>query len=83
MPRLTDFGVRKQHCGRYGGRSEGDANGDGQVDLSDFGLLKLNFGKSAPPAAVPEPSAGVLLALGAALARLRLAIWGRRVSSGR
>jgi hypothetical protein len=43
----------------------GDINGDKKVDLSDFGILKENFGKTAPAgAAVPEPSTFLLAGLG-------------------
>ncbi len=43
----------------------GDIDGNGKVDLTDFGILKDNFGKSgAAGAAVPEPSTFVLAGLG-------------------
>ena len=42
----------------------GDTSRDGSVDLTDFGILKDNFGKSGA-AAVPEPSTWLLMALGA------------------
>jgi hypothetical protein len=44
----------------------GDVNGDNKVDLTDFGILKENFGKSGPvgAASVPEPSTLALLGLG-------------------
>ncbi len=48
-----------------GGGLPGDLNGDNKVDLSDFGILKANFGKSGA-AAVPEPSTGLLALLGVA-----------------
>jgi len=48
-----------------GGGVQGDVNGDGKVDLTDFGILKANFGKSAATGApVPEPSTGLLALLG-------------------
>jgi hypothetical protein len=45
---------------------QGDVNGDNKVDLTDFGILKENFGKSGPvgAASVPEPSTLALLGLG-------------------
>jgi hypothetical protein len=43
----------------------GDVNGDKKVDLTDFGILKENFGKSAAAdVAVPEPSTCLLAVLG-------------------
>jgi hypothetical protein len=38
-------------------------NGDAKIDLTDFGILKENFGKTAG-AAVPEPSTLLLLTIG-------------------
>jgi len=56
----------------------GDIDGNGKVDLTDFGILKANFGKSAPAgAAVPEPSTLALLGLGG-LCSLIAAIRRRR-----
>jgi hypothetical protein len=60
---LTDFGVLKENFGTGTTLAQGDLNGDAKVDLTDFGILKDNFGKSGA-AAVPEPSAALLLALG-------------------
>ena len=37
------------------------------VDLADFGLLKLNFGKIVHVAAVPEPATIALLFVGSLL----------------
>jgi len=43
----------------------GDIDGNGKVDLTDFGILKANFGKSAAAGApVPEPSTFLLAGLG-------------------
>jgi hypothetical protein len=46
----------------------GDVNCDNKVDLTDFGILKENFGKSAPAGTpVPEPSTWMLAGLGMAI----------------
>ncbi len=65
---LTDFGILKMNFGSGTTAAQGDLNGDAKVDLSDFGILKENFGKSGAAPAVPEPSAALLLALGACAA---------------
>ncbi len=50
----------------------GDVNCDNKVDLTDFGILKDNFGKSGASVAVPEPASWLLAGLGfAALAAAR------------
>ena len=50
--------------------TQGDFNGDGAVDLQDFGILKSNFG--AGGLAIAEPASAALLAIGAwALVRRR------------
>lgn len=55
-----------QEVGTY---EEGDANCDGTVDFADFLSVSTNFGATAAsPAAVPEPSSGLLVMLGAMLA---------------
>ena len=53
--------------------ASGDVDCDGDVDLSDFNILKENFGAVAAAEAVPEPSSIALLGLGglAALVALR------------
>jgi hypothetical protein len=62
---LTDFGILKSNFGQSpAGREQGDFSGDGKVDLTDFGLLKDNFGQGG--AAVPEPAAWQLAAVGLA-----------------
>jgi len=62
---LSDFGVLKANFGVAGWGVAGDVDYDEDVDLTDFGLLKDNFGNSAA-AAVPEPSAWLLAAIGGA-----------------
>jgi len=57
----------------------GDVNGDNKVDLTDFGILKANFGKTgAAGAAVPEPSTLALLSLGALCGLVGLVRRGRK-----
>ncbi len=72
---LSDFGLLKAHFGSGSLWGEGDFDASLSVDLSDFGILKQNFGTGTLPAGVPEPSAGVLAAIGllaaSALGRLR------------
>jgi hypothetical protein len=58
------------------GRGLGDLNGDRQIDLIDFGIIKAN--KTAGARLIPEPAAATLLALGAAVFGLR-----RRLGLGR
>jgi hypothetical protein len=72
---LSDFGLLKAHFGSGSLWGEGDFDASLSVDLSDFGILKQNFGAGTLPVSVPEPSAGLLAALGVlgaiALGRLR------------
>ena len=61
-----------------GDLSSGDASGDGLVGSADLDIIRGNWGAQAPssaPAAVPEPSACVLLAAFLGLFALR----GRRI----
>jgi len=62
---LTDFGILKQNFGLMPATWEqGNFDDDPSVTLSDFGVLKANFGKtsqSGAAAAVPEPSAWMLM----------------------
>ncbi|MFO0896311.1 MAG: PA14 domain-containing protein [Pirellulales bacterium] len=54
------------HHGGGGCTLAGDVNCDTRVDLTDFGILKANFGKSGAMS-VPEPATAVLAWLGLAL----------------
>ena len=74
---LTDFGENDATW------SDGDFNGDGKVDASDFSMLLANFGTVVcrffdvgTSASVPEPGTLVLLSLGV----LSLLICRRRVA---
>ena len=51
------------------GRSLGDLNGDRQINLDDFAIIKANQTPGAAP--VPEPAALILLGCGAAVLSLR------------
>jgi hypothetical protein len=83
---INDFGVLAGNFGTATpGWVNGDLNGDGVVDINDFGILAQNFGTSegglptvALPTAligggstVPEPTTGMILAIGAAASVLR------------
>jgi len=61
---LTDFGILKaNYQTEVGAWTVADFNGDGQVGSSDFAILKQHFGRTVS-AAVPEPAAGLLMAIG-------------------
>jgi hypothetical protein len=68
---LTDFGTLKSFFGSAFGPQRGDFDGNGQVNLSDFGILKTNFGRNGS-LAVPEPSTWAL-----AIVALGLLVWRR------
>lgn len=59
--------------------AEGDLNGDGKVDVGDLNIVGLNWQTMCGPAAahpaeaaaVPEPSAMVLILLGASFVIVR------------
>lgn len=71
----ADFLIWQRNFGSGAGLAEGDANGSGTVDASDLAIWKSTFGavgSVAAVAAIPEPSSGILAALGlAALVRRR------------
>ena len=64
---VGDLGILGANYGQ-GGKSwsEGDFTGDGVVNVGDLGILGANYGWGAGGGAVPEPAAGMLLAIGAA-----------------
>lgn len=65
---LSDFGALKDGYGRKDRpfRRFGNFDGDKDVDVDDFGILKATFGDRQPLAqAAPEPSASALLLAGA------------------
>jgi uncharacterized membrane protein len=64
---LADLNNVRNH---FGGAGLGDTNADGVVDLEDLNAVRNNFGAGGA-AAVPEPSAMLLLSLG----MLALGIW--------
>ena len=66
---LADFARLRANFGMPGVWSAGDFNGSGRVDLTDFALLRNGFNSGLP---VPEPSPWVLLAVSAAIVRLRV-----------
>lgn len=72
---LVDLNVVRNNFGAFaGGPDEGDLDGDGVVGLGDLNHVRNTFGNLAPftlgpeydvtPAAVPEPAALSLMALG-------------------
>ena len=62
---FSDFLALSANFSQQGGWAEGDFNGSGDIQFADFLVLSANFGKSATAvAAVPEPSAAMLLLVG-------------------
>ncbi len=62
---FADFLALSSNFGLDGGWAEGNFDGKGNVEFADFLMLSANFGKSATAvAAVPEPSAALLLVVG-------------------
>lgn len=62
---FADFVIMANRFDQPGDWRDGDFNADGRVQFSDFVVLATNFGRAIElPAAVPEPSAGVLFLLG-------------------
>ena len=78
----ADYTVWRDTMGQSGYQMAADGNGDGIVDALDYGIWQSNFGKvwsataAGSAAAVPEPSALILLATAAAL----VAIFRRRTT---
>ena len=68
---FADFLVLSANFDMPGTATEGDLDGDGQVDFADFLILSTNFGMTVSVAdgiaAVPEPTAVALLAIGSLL----------------
>ena len=62
----ADFLTWQRGAGAAGGLNQGDANADGFVDGADLDIWEGQFGGAATGAiaAVPEPAAALLLALG-------------------
>jgi hypothetical protein len=61
-----DFLTWQRNLGSAGGLAQGDATGDGLVNADDLEYWSQQYGGADPPtAAVPEPSAHVIMALGA------------------
>jgi PEP-CTERM motif-containing protein/dockerin type I repeat protein len=79
----ADYALWRNTRGQNGPNLAADGNNDGTVNQADYDLWRTHFGKTVPPGsgaaltstmvAVPEPTSGILLALGA----LGLA-WQRR-----
>ena len=65
---FPDFVILSDHFGAEGVYTQGDFDKDGVVQFSDFVILSDNFGKTSNgAAAVPEPGAFSLLAMGVML----------------
>jgi hypothetical protein len=66
---LTDFNAIRDHFRlTVGSRADGDLNGDGKVDFTDFREWKSNYaGPFAGFNAVPEPTSVVLLGIAASI----------------
>lgn len=66
---LTDFNAIRDHFRlSVGSRADGDLNGDGKVDFTDFREWKSNYtGPFAGFESVPEPTSMILLGLGASI----------------
>jgi hypothetical protein len=70
---LSDFGALKDGFRRTSRpfRRYGNFDGDQDVDMDDFGILKATFGERHPQLqAVPEPPASVLMVVGVLAFRL-------------
>jgi hypothetical protein len=73
---IGDFAILASNFNLGGRWGTGDFNYDGTVNIGDFSLLAANFNLGVPGdlprgAAVPEPVAGSLLAIGGLLAGRR------------
>jgi hypothetical protein len=80
----ADFVIWRKTNGQMGSNLAADGNNDGRVDQLDYDLWRMQYGAIAgagastggsgdlSTGAVPEPSASVLLALGAVLAAARM-----------
>jgi glucosylceramidase len=64
---LVDLSLLAANFQTFGGWADGDFSGDGIINLTDLSLLASNFGFTG--ATLPEPSAGLLLAISMAACR--------------
>ncbi len=62
---FSDFVILSKAFGTAGQYTDGDFDKDGVVQFPDFAILAANFGQGTTAASVPEPSAVVILGLGA------------------